>query len=295
MIMPPNHAQHVGEHGQQRQRDHQRHQLGQHQQLQRRDAQGAHGVDLLGHGHGADLRGIGRARAPGDDDGGDQRRELAQHRQAHQVGHEDVGAVLPQLRGALVGHHDAQQERQQPDDGQRVKARAADVEQDRAPADARRVRQTARQRQRALAHEAEHRQALLAGRSRALADARQGRRCCRRHWCGHRGLGGELLGHHLPQPGEFRPQALQFHRRARVAQALQQLCITHAPAESMAVMPAPSAVAAGRPARPADSSCAATPPRPRAVQSPEKTRLPGVGWAMRRASWAGSHGPPKDR
>ena len=52
------------------------------------------------------------------------RRELAQHRQADQIGDEDVGAVLPQLVGALIGDHDAEQERQQPDDRQRVEAGA---------------------------------------------------------------------------------------------------------------------------------------------------------------------------
>jgi len=54
-------AANTGENGQQRQRDDQRDDLRQNQQLQRCDAKRSHGIDLLGHGHRADLRGVGGA------------------------------------------------------------------------------------------------------------------------------------------------------------------------------------------------------------------------------------------
>ena len=157
------HAQQVGKHRQQRQGQQQGQQLGQHQHFQRRNADGAHGIDLLRHRHGAYLCGIGRARAPGNDDGRHQRRKLAQHRQAHQIGHKNIGPVAAQLVGPLVGHHHAQQKRQDADNGQRIPATAAQVEHDGPPADAHRVAHPARQRQGALAHKAQQRQSLRPG------------------------------------------------------------------------------------------------------------------------------------
>src|SRR5450759_4085884 len=164
-------AEHVRKYGQQRQRDHQRDDLRQNQQIQRRDSDGAHGVDLLGHGHRADLRGVGGARAPGDDDGGDQRRELAQHRQTDEVGHENVGAVLPELVGALIGDNDPEQERQQPDDGQCVESGAAYVVQDGTPPESRRVRDASCKRGRTFADETEQRNGLFEGSFSAPAQA----------------------------------------------------------------------------------------------------------------------------
>ena len=85
-----------------RQRDQQREDLRQHQQVKRRDAERAHGVDFLGHGHRADLRGIGGTRAPGDDEGGDQGRELAQHGQADEIV-DERSQILPRRGGEILG------------------------------------------------------------------------------------------------------------------------------------------------------------------------------------------------
>ena len=73
------------------------------------------GVDLFVDFHGADLRRKGAARAPGDDDGGQQYGELAQHRYRDHIGDEDLGAELAQLDCALIGDHQANEKRDQRD------------------------------------------------------------------------------------------------------------------------------------------------------------------------------------
>ena len=126
---------HVGINREQGQRDGQRDQLRQHQQLLRRNADAAQRVDFVGDHHRADLRGIGRAGAARDDDRGDQRRELAHDRQADDVDDEDVRAVAAQHRAALIRNDDAEQERQQPDDRQGVYAGVLQLVRDALPAD----------------------------------------------------------------------------------------------------------------------------------------------------------------
>ena len=51
-----------------------------------------------------------------------QNADLAQRRDGEQVDREDLGAEAAQLVGALIGHHDADQERDQADDRQRIDA-----------------------------------------------------------------------------------------------------------------------------------------------------------------------------
>ena len=215
-------AQQVGKHREQGQGDHQRDHLGQDQQLQRRDADGAHGIDLLGHGHGANLRRIGGAGTSGDDDRGHQRCEFAQHRQTDQISHKDVGAVASQLVGRLVGHDHAEQERQQANDRQCVKAGAADVEQDWSPAQPFRVRQTRSQDQRGLSHKREQGGGLFTGGKHRAADAFErheahlGRRWPRVGRC------PGLVGHRVQQPHKPGAQAVHCHHCAVRAQAQHQ-------------------------------------------------------------------------
>ena len=86
-----------------------------------------HRVDFLVDPHGADLGGEGRARAARDDDGGDEAAELAQEADAQEIDGVDLRAEALQLVGALIGEHDAEQEGQQPDDGQRGDAGFLDL------------------------------------------------------------------------------------------------------------------------------------------------------------------------
>ena len=127
---------HVGVEDEQRQRQHQTEQPRQHQHLDRIEAEGAHRVDLLVDLHRADLGGEGAARAAGDDDRRQQHPELAQDRDAEQVDRVDLGAEPAQLIGALIGHDDADQKRQQPDDRQRVEPDLLHLHQRRDPAQA---------------------------------------------------------------------------------------------------------------------------------------------------------------
>jgi hypothetical protein len=100
--------------------EHDRHQARDDQHLDGRQSQGADGVDLLLHLHRADLGGEGGARAPGDDYRGEQRRQLAAHREADAVDDEDIGAVALRLHPEEIGEHHADEERDQRDDRDRV-------------------------------------------------------------------------------------------------------------------------------------------------------------------------------
>ena len=97
----------VGDHGQQRQRDDERQHPRHHQQFDRIHAHGAQRVGFLVELHDADLGGKGAAGTAGDDDGGQQHAHFAQHRNGHQVDHEDVGAEPRQLLRAEIGHDHA--------------------------------------------------------------------------------------------------------------------------------------------------------------------------------------------
>src|SRR6185312_767319 len=113
-------AGHVSPERQQRHRQHQRQDARQHQPFDRVEPDRAHGVDLLVHLHGADLGGEGAARAAGDDDGGEQYAQLAEHADAYRLDREGLGAELPELLHTLIGDHHADQEAQHADDQQRL-------------------------------------------------------------------------------------------------------------------------------------------------------------------------------
>ena len=109
---------------------------GNDQRLDRRHADRAHGVDLLGDLHRADLRRKGRARAAGDHDRGHQHAELANGDPADKVDGVDLGAELGELDRALLGDDDADQEAHQPDDAERAHADDVEALDDRVDAEA---------------------------------------------------------------------------------------------------------------------------------------------------------------
>ena len=122
---PSSDGQHRPE-GEQRHHQDRRHHPRQDQRFDRRDADRAHRVDLLGDLHRSDLGGEGRARAAGDHDRGHQHAELAHRDPADQVDGVDLGAELGELDRALLGDDDADEEAHQADDPER--AHADDVE-----------------------------------------------------------------------------------------------------------------------------------------------------------------------
>ena len=97
----------------------------------RLDADGMQRVDFLVELHGADLGREGAARAAGNDDGGEQHAELAQHADRHDVDHEDFRAVFARLLGGDVGDDQRDEERDQGNDGNGGDAGLVDVPRDR--------------------------------------------------------------------------------------------------------------------------------------------------------------------
>src|SRR5579883_478100 len=166
-------AHNVGVEGDERQRQQQGEDARQDQDLDRVEAEDLHGVDLLIDLHRADLRREGAARAAGDDDGGEHDAELAQDGDAEQVDGVELGAEAPQLVGALEGEDDADEEGEEPDDGQRVDPRLLHMR------DERRKAQPARPPQRAQRHDADESEkaeefgAALSGTDDRLADSRR--------------------------------------------------------------------------------------------------------------------------
>ena len=103
----------------------------QDQHFVRIDADGVQRVDFLVEFHRADFGGEGAARAAGNNDGGEQHAELAQHADGDDVDHEDFRAVVARLLGGDVGDDQRDQEGDQRDDGNRGDAGFVDVPRDR--------------------------------------------------------------------------------------------------------------------------------------------------------------------
>jgi hypothetical protein len=137
------------------------------------------------------------------------------------VGDKDVGAVLPELVSALIGDDDAKQKGEQTDDGQGIEAGTADVEQDGAPADTRRVRDRAGEGECAFADETEQSQRLFKGRDNAVAQILERGRSGGSNWRRLCWVDG-LLCNDIEQSAELRVQATQFDRDAFIAQPMQQ-------------------------------------------------------------------------
>src|SRR5688572_12462318 len=126
----------VGDDRQDRQRDDEAQDARDHQYLDRIHPHGAQRVDLVVQLHGADLGRERAARAAGDDDGGQQHAELAQHRDSDEIDDEDLAAELPELLRADVGDDHRDQEGDQRHDRHRGEARLVDVAHDRGQAQA---------------------------------------------------------------------------------------------------------------------------------------------------------------
>ncbi|MCY1538898.1 hypothetical protein D9M68_744610 [compost metagenome] len=166
-------AEDAAEHGdecQDRQGDQQGEHPRQHQQLDRAEAEGADRVDLLVGLHRADLRGKGAGRAPGHEDGGQQHTELAQEGEGHQVDRINAGAEVGEDGRTEKGHHRADQEGQQGDDGHCVEPALLQVRDQRGDAPAPRAQQDGQHRAEGQADKPEQRHALPPQALHRLAD-----------------------------------------------------------------------------------------------------------------------------
>ncbi len=82
---------------------------GQHQAVAVRNAHDLHGIQFFGDAHHANLRCDGRARAPGDQDGGQQGPQLPNQRDAQNIHDKGFGPKLAQLQRHQIGQHHANQ------------------------------------------------------------------------------------------------------------------------------------------------------------------------------------------
>ena len=133
-------GQHAAQQGSQRgpdadQRHHQRQrQRARHDQPKTTgNAHDAHRVQLFGDAHDANLRGDGRAAAPGNQNGGQHRAEFTNQGNAQDVDDEGVSAKLPQLLRNQVRQHDANQKPHQRGDGQGGRAKMKQMARQVAP------------------------------------------------------------------------------------------------------------------------------------------------------------------
>ena len=147
------HADQVGVAAEQRHHERERQHARQDEEVHRRHRHGGERLDLLVHLHGAELGGKAGAGAPGHDDAGHDRRQLAHRRDGDQVGDVDAGAELLELHGAHEGDDQADQEVDQRDDAQRIRPALLQHEQDVAPLEDRRAAQEAPEGQGGLTQE----------------------------------------------------------------------------------------------------------------------------------------------
>ena len=113
-------------------------------------------VDLLARLHDADLGGERGARAPGDENRGDQHAHLAQHRYGDQIDRQVLAALRSQLGDTLIGDDDADHHCEQPDDRQRLDAGLGDLARDRRQPPCRRMHQHVDDRVRGASDEGDH-------------------------------------------------------------------------------------------------------------------------------------------
>jgi hypothetical protein len=137
---------HRAEEGEHRQGQHQRDDARQDQDLDGVAAHGAERVDLLAHLHGADLGGVGAARAARHHDGDDQHADLPEHEDADHVDHVHVGAELAKVEDALLGDDGADQKGDQEHDGHGLPADPVQLVHEGGEPQRARVRQRAHER-----------------------------------------------------------------------------------------------------------------------------------------------------
>ena len=127
-----------------------------HQHLNRRDADGAHRVNLLGQLHRPDLRREGTAGSTRDHDRGHQHAEFAQGDAADKVHRQRFRPELFELDRALLRDNNADQEAHQPDNRQSGHADQLHLVHQRLDRKAGRVADQARSAEQDLAKKADH-------------------------------------------------------------------------------------------------------------------------------------------
>ena len=143
---------------QERQRDHDREDARRDQPLQRIGAERAHGVELLGHRHAAQLGGDARADAPADHQRGEDRRQLAQQRRHRGLADVELGAEALEAVAELERQHHAGERRHGDGEARASARRPLDLVDDVADAHRRRpmLRAGAPDHQRERADAREH-------------------------------------------------------------------------------------------------------------------------------------------
>ena len=116
------HAEQIRVEAEQRHHHGQRNDPRHHEEFHGRDAQGRQRVDFLADPHRAQLRGERRSRATGHDDGRHHRPHFARRGDADEVGHVDLRAERAQLYGPDVREDGPDEEGDQGNDRQRVRA-----------------------------------------------------------------------------------------------------------------------------------------------------------------------------
>ena len=101
------------------------------------DAEGAHGVDLLGDDHGAEFAGHGGGVAAGDHDAGEHRAEFADHGEADELAGDGGGAELRERGRRLQGQHAAGEEAGEQHDGDGTDADDVGLHEEVGPVDGR--------------------------------------------------------------------------------------------------------------------------------------------------------------
>ena len=132
---PADERQHVADPGENRHGEHEREAARHDQPSHRIEPHGTQRVDLLRHLHRRDLRREAGARSAGDDDGRDQRAELAELRDDDELGHVDDGAEPSELRHAEKADDQADQQVRGARDRQRVRANLLHQPRQRSPID----------------------------------------------------------------------------------------------------------------------------------------------------------------
>ena len=143
------------------------------------------------------------------------------HADAEQIDGEDLGAEAAQLIGALIGEDDADQERQQPDDGQRRHAGALHLRHHREGSEPRRLAKRPQHRGADQAEKAEQLARCGEEVEGLLADKRQHRldRLEEAERRRRQALGQLALGHLIEQRGEGRRHVLDAGGDAAAGEA----------------------------------------------------------------------------
>src|ERR1700733_648357 len=115
---PAQRAYGVGDDGEEKEHENRGVQPGRHQFLERICTERTHGINLLGHHHGAQLAGHSRRIPPGHHEAGENRAEFLDHRKTDQLPSYGGGAKLSQRGCGLQGQYPTGKEAGEDDDRQ---------------------------------------------------------------------------------------------------------------------------------------------------------------------------------